>query len=203
MSKNNELMKDDQGVIRWVYELNMWKNPTIIMTVLKVFMLSALFPTLLVAGLELENGLTSALNAFVQVFLIVAGIMVGLLIIAYPMITIINGGKYCVVFEMDDKGVMHTQMQKQFKKNQIVSLVAVVAGLAAGNLQTAGAGLLSATKQSSYSQFSKVTKIKENRRRHVIHVNSGLNHNQIYVDDEAFEEVLEYIMNHSPKADVK
>ncbi len=203
MSTNNELMKDEQGIVRWVYELNMWKNPTIIITVLKVFMLSALFPTLLVAGLELENGLMSALNAFVQVFLIVAGIMLGLLVIAYPVIAIINGGKYCVVFEMDETGVLHTQLKKQFKKNQVIAMVAVVAGLTTGNLQTAGAGLLSATKQSSYSKFSKVTKIEANAKRHVIYVNAGLNHNQVYVDGEVFEEVLEYIINHSPKAEVK
>ena len=45
---NTEFHKGNDGVIRWIYELNMWKNPAIIITTLKVFFLASLAPGILV-----------------------------------------------------------------------------------------------------------------------------------------------------------
>mgnify|MGYP000845290531 CR=1 FL=1 len=36
------------GILRWAYEMNMWKNPTLVITIWKVLLLAALAPALLV-----------------------------------------------------------------------------------------------------------------------------------------------------------
>lgn len=195
------IVEGQDGIIRWSYGMSMWKNPTILITVWKVFMIGAMFPVLLVTFLTLfEDGLVEGFTMFFKMLVLMGGIMTGLVLIAYPIVAIMNGGSYQVVFELDSKGISHIQMEKQFKKNQVMAFITVLAGLASGNLQEAGAGLLAGTKQSSYSDFSKVQKIIANKNRHVIYVNESLQHNQVYVAKEDFDQVKAYIVAHCKKA---
>lgn len=190
------------GVIRWTYDMNMWKNPTILITVWKVLMLAALAPALLVSLLAIGDGVAEAIGLFAKVALYTAGIVTGLMVIAYPIVAIVNGGKYCVVFEMDSFGVKHIQMQKQFERSQVLSMLTVLAGAAGGNIQATGAGLLAGSKQSSYSKFAKVRSVVVHAKRNVIYVNENLEHNQVYASREDFEAVLEHILGKCKKAKV-
>ena len=190
------------GVMRWVYEMNMWKNPTLVITIWKVLLLAALAPALLVFFLNLGDGFGSALLAFIKIIGIVVGIVTGLMLLAYPLVAILNGGLYCVMFEMDDKSVKHTQMQKQFKKSQLLSMVVILAGVVAGNIQATAAGILAGSKQSSISCFEKVKSITVNEKRHVIYVNENLTKNQIYADTVDFAFISNAIISRCKKAKV-
>lgn len=189
------------GIYRWVYEMNLWTNPTIIITVIKVFSLATAVPILVVilSGL-FRGGLEEALEAFMVMApptILVVSILVGF---AYVIVTLINGGKYCVVFEMNKKGIKHIQMEKQFKKAQVLAAITV---LLSRSLTTSGAAILAGSKNASYSQFSKVKTIVAKKKRHVIYVNENLEHNQIYVSDEDFDGVLDYLKIHCINAKVK
>jgi hypothetical protein len=192
----------EDGVMRWVYEMNMWKNPTLVITIWKILLLAALAPAILVFFLNLGDGIGSALLAFVKIMVIVAGIVTVLMLLAYPLVALMNGGKYCVMFEMDDKSVKHIQMQKQFKKSQILAMIVSLAGMMSGNAQTAGAGLLAGSKQSTLSSFEKVKSITVNEKRHVIYVNENLTKNQVYVDTADFAFISNAIINRCNKAKV-
>lgn len=197
------ILKGSDDIYRWSYGMSMWKNPTILITVWKVFMIGAMFPVLLMTVLTLaEDGLVEGFTIFLKMLLLMGGIMTGLLIIAYPIVAIINGGSYQVVFELNEKGISHIQMQKQFKKNQVMAFISVLAGVAAGSPRVAGAGLLAGSKQSSYSEFTKVRKIVANSKRHVIYINESIQHNQVYVAKEDFNQVKDYIISHCDKATV-
>lgn len=198
-----ERVKDSLDIIRWTYEMNMWKNPTILKTTAKVLLIASLAPALLVAALELENGFLNAITMFMKVAIVVIGIVGVLLMFAYPLVAIMQGGKYCVVFEMDKMGVKHIQMQKQFKRNQVLAMITTMAGAATGNLQVAGAGLLAGSRKSSYTKFTKVKAIKVNKKNHVIYLNETANRNQIYADTEEFDRILEFILGQCPKAQVR
>ena len=190
------------GILRWVYEMNMWKNPTLVITIWKVLLLAALAPALLVFFLNLEDGIGSAFLAFVKIMSIVFGIVTGLLLLAYPLVAVMNGGIYSVIFEMDDKSVKHIQMQKQFKKSQVLAMIVSLAGVMTGNIQTTAAGMLAGSKQSSLSSFEKVKSITVNEKRHVIYVNEKLSHNQVYADSADFAFVKNTIVSHCKKAKV-
>ncbi len=192
----------EDGILRWVYEMNMWKNPTLVITIWKVLMLAALAPALLIFFLTLEDGIGSAFLAFFQIMGIVAGIVTVLMLLAYPLVAIMNGGKYCVMFEMDDTHVKHIQMPKQFQKSQVLALIVSLAGAMAGNMQAAGAGMLAGSKQSSVSRFEKVKSITVNEKRNVIYVNEKLSHNQVYADSADFAFVRDSIITHCKKAKV-
>lgn len=195
------LLAGGDGVIRWTYDMNMWKNPTLLITTAKVLLLAASVPVLLAVILALvESGIRESLHTLLVVSAYVFGIMLVLLAFAYPLIAILNGGKYCVVFEMDDEGVKHIQMEKQFSKSQVLSMLTVLAGMASGSPQTAGAGLLAGAKRSSYSSFSKVKTIVARPRRNVIFVNESLNRNQVYAAAADYTKILEHIVSRCPKA---
>jgi len=190
------------GILRWVYEMNMWKNPTLVITIWKVLLLAALAPALLVFFLDLGDGIGSAFLAFVKIMGIVFGIVTGLLLLAYSLVAVMNGGMYCVIFEMDDKSVKHIQMQKQFKKSQILSMIVSLAGLMTGDIQTTAAGILAGSKRSSLSSFEKVRSITVNEKRHVIYVNEKLSHNQVYADSADFAFISNTIISRCKKAKV-
>ena len=191
--------KSPDGVYRWVYEFNMLKNPVILLTVWKIF-------ALILAGMWVFFGLlnlrdmsfTEAFFGEAKALALPAAILLVLSLLAYAILAGIYGWKYCVLFEMDEEGVRHIQMEKQFKKAQAVGWLTFAAGLAAGKPGAAGAGLLSAAKNESATKFSAVKKMKVFPAMHTIKLDSPLNHNQIYAEGEDFDFVLEYISRRVP-----
>ena len=75
----------------------------------------------------------------------------------------------------------------------------ILAGLANGNLTSVGVGINTATKTSSYSEFASVRSVKPQRRYHLIKVNEPFCKNQIYLEDEDFDFVYNYIITRCPK----
>ncbi len=198
---SENILLGEDGVYRWTYGMRMWENPTILITVWKVLFIGGMFPVLLVSLLELfEQGFTQALSVFIPMFLGMIAFITVFSLIAYLIVAIVNGGYYQVVFELDDQGIHHIQMKKQFKKNQVIALLTILAGAASGSPQSAGAGLLAGSKQHSYSDFKKVKKIVAVPRRHVIYINESLEHNQVYVGEEDFDQVKAYIVGHCKDA---
>lgn len=177
------------GKYRWVYELPMMKNPVILITVYKVLLIGACFPFLIVLIL---SGFQDAFK-ILKVFFIVLLILFVTGLISYMILAALYGWHYCVIFEMDEKGILHTQQPKQFKKAQALGVTASLAGTAAGNPSAAGTGLLAATKNSQYSEFDKVKKVKCFPKLNLIKLDYPFSHNQIYAADDAFEFVAEYI----------
>ena len=183
------------GVYRWIYEYNMLRNPTILFTVWKVLGIAFCVPLIMMIcadffhdDLTLE-GLMNSLMMFggLYLFFLILGTF------AYLIVAARYGWKYMVLFEMDDEGITHIQMQKQFQKAEAVGWLTAMAGVVAGSAGTAGMGLLAATHDRLRTTFSLVKKMKVSRRWHVIKLNEVLNKNQIYAEDEDFDFILDYI----------
>ena len=198
MSEN--IKKGDDGIYRWVYEFDMLKNPIILLTVLKIFFL-VLAGMWVVFGLFRigNDGFIGAFAAQTKELLIPAVILFGLSIVAYIILACIYGWKYCVLFEMNETGIRHIQMEKQYKKAQAIGWLTAMAGAAAGKPGMAGTGLLAATKNEQATEFIKVKRMRSFRVFHTIKLDSLLNHNQIYAEPEDFDFVLEYISKRIPK----
>jgi hypothetical protein len=199
----SELFCGDDGVWRWTYELSLWRNPTVLITLIKVILLASLIPVLVTGAITLfESGPLESLRVIGIVLGYVLGIMLVLMILAYLAVALVFGGKYCVVFEMDAQGVKHIQMEKQFGKNQLLAMLTVITGAATGISQAAGAGLLAGSKRSSYSKFSRVKSIVLHPHRNVIYVNEILSRNQVYAPAEFYETIQQHILDRCPKAKV-
>ena len=188
------------GKYRWIYEYPMMKKPAILFTIWKVLAIAGLVPALItaVSGIAQEgiNALLTGLKIYAVTVLIT-----GLLsVIGYTIVAAVYGWKYVVVFEMNDEGILHAQQGKQFTKAQAMGMLIALAGENAGNPQITGAGLLSATRSSIMTTFSKVRKVKGNRRQDTIKVNEPFAKNQVYVRDEDYDFVWNYITARCDKA---
>ena len=184
------------GLYRWVYELNMFKSTAILGTLFKVLGIAIGVVWLLIC---IMNGFED----FGQFTLLMLGIFAGICVLsllAYLIVAAVNGGKYCVLFEMNETGLRHIQLPKQYKKAQVLSWIAMLAGAIAGNPTGTGAGLLAASRNSLVSEFPKVRSIKADPAHNIIRVNAPLSKNQVYVKDADFDFVLNFIRSHCPKA---
>ena len=192
MSEN--IKKCDDGTYRWVYEFNMLKNPMIFLTVLKIFFLVLVGMWLVFGLFRIGNdGFVGAFVAQTKELLIPAVILFGLSIVSYIILACIYGFKYCVLFEMNETGIRHIQMEKQYKKAQAIGWITAMIGAAAGKPGVMGTGLLAATKNEQATEFSKVKRMRALKVFHTIKLDGLLNHNQIYTDPEDYDFVLDYI----------
>lgn len=189
------MIKHQDGIYRWTYELNMYRNPTLLITTLKL--LSLLFGIVWLFVVLVSMGdpgfwwkgfltLTMVFSLLILAFLVI-GTM------AYYLNAFIQGGRYSVVFEMDEKGVKHKIRARQLKRAKVIAVLASLMGLLARKPAIISAGILAGSRASLYSTFASVKKITAVKARHVIYLDARLNHNQIYVDDEDFDEVYAFI----------
>lgn len=190
---------DADGKFHWYYELSLWKNPTVFITCWKVFFFIIVGIALLLFFILVgEDGFAQAAGLFTKFVGYGTGGMTVLLGVSYALYAAIQGGKYCVVFEMDNKSVTHTQLAKQFKKAQVAAALATLAGAARGSLSMVSTGLLAGSRSSMTTKFDTVDRVKVSRRRNVIHLHAAFAWNQIYVQPENLDAVLTHILAFVP-----
>lgn len=191
----------EDGKYRWVYKMNMLTNPSLFLSLFKVFFYIILvgfvvFGTIIYA----IHGNWAGLWDMAKSSLIALGVLTGLGLIGLLVLAIIYRGKYIVFFEMDEHGVKHIQVPEQFRKAQKIGEAAALGGMLGGSFTTAGAGMLMASKNAFVSEFTTVRRVKPHRRMNVIEVNELLEKNRVYVTDEDFDFVYDYIKSRCVKA---
>ena len=196
---DNRVRLFEDGKYRWVYEMSLFKNPTIFVLILKIFffIFLGIFALMTIIGAGDSDFWWDGFLGNLKIFGIIFGGMIVLTGISYLIYAAIMGGKYIVEFEMDENGINHKQIEKQAKKARGIGVATAVIGAAAGRPGTVGAGL-AATRTEMYSEFAKVRKVKAYPRRGLLKVNNVLNHNQVYTQPEDFEFVRGFIVSHCP-----
>ncbi len=193
------------GKYRWVYEFSMIRNPTILLTIWKIF--GGIILVMLVLSFFIELFQGNAADWFTSLLdpgiLIVPGIMLVLSLIGYFIVAAMYGWKYMVLFEMDEEKVVHQQMPKQFEKAEAMGWLTTFVGALAGSPTTMGSGLLAASRSTLSSTFEYVKKVKRNKALNVIYVIELLDHNQVYAKKEDFDFVWEFITKRCTKAKIK
>jgi hypothetical protein len=190
------------GKYRWVYEVPMLKNPTILFDVYKVLGISFgivwLFNVLLIScedGLNLRN-----LWSFTSGFLILMLVFLVIGYVAYFIVAWSYGWKYIVLFTLDEKEVVHQMMPRQMGKAKVLGALTALVGSVAGKPGVMGAGVLAASRSTSTSVLANVARLVPRRRLHLIKVNQLLNKNRVFVPDEDFDFVYNFLCQHCPKA---
>lgn len=196
------IKKGKRDSYQWGYEFSFWKNPTILVKIGKALTISLLFPVSLMFFISIGKGILEALRLSIAIFGYGIFTIAILLLITYPIAAMINGGKYYVLFKVDNNGINHIQLDKKYKKPQVSIFLNILIGLSGNNITSGGADFVAAIRQSLYTNFNKVKSVKISRSRNTIYLNEAIKHNQIYVENEDFDFVLNHILKNCPK-DIK
>lgn len=200
MELKERVTEYETGKYRWLYEVDMYRNPSIFLTVVKVVGICLCLPVGLILFLELKAGnslpsILTNMKPLLLAILAVAIITVG----TYWYVAHMYRGKYCAIYEMDGEGITVIQLQEQFEKQQVIARFATFAGALSGNIGLIVSGFLNMERNSVRSVFRNVYAVKGYRNRDLIKVNSPFLFNQIYVGKEDFNFVEGYIRSHCPK----
>ena len=191
----------EDGKYRWTYPLDMLKNPSILFVLLKIFGILLSIPLLIaLISAAANNDWQKIWDGFIKIWLIVMVVFFVIILISYLIVVWMNGGKYVVNFTMDEKRLIHEQVPVQYERARKVGILAALVGIFAKRPVAAGAGALAASRDSSVSVFDKVRRVKPRRGQNLIKVNQSLERNQVYVPDEDFDFVLDFIRKHCPNA---
>lgn len=191
----------EDGKYRWTYPLDMLKNPSILFVLLKIFGILLSIPLLIaLISAAANNDWQKIWDGFIKIWLIVMVVFFVIILISYLIVVWMNGGKYVVNFTMDEKRLIHEQVPVQYERARKVGILAALVGVFAKRPVAAGAGALAASRNTSVSVFDKVRRVKPRRGQNLIKVNQSLERNQVYVPDEDFDFVLDFIRKHCPNA---
>ena len=192
----------EDGPFYWTYSQSLWSNPTILYTVLKVMLIAVLLVTLFIGGLAVMDGSFDA----GEILLIGIGLALGfsvLSLLGYAVFAAISGGKYNMLFIMDDDCIMHAQMPKEASRGNKLMDVAGVVGILTGNPTLVGTSMAHHGRHTMTSTFANVKSITQDRAHDVIKIRAGVEFNQIYANPAQYDFVLSYIANRCPNVRVE
>ena len=193
--RSTSFQPDEDGKYRWVYELPMKHSFFLLWEVWRVFgiIFGAIGLFMVITAIVSHD----SLRAFISSLLVLFAVCVFLLFLSIPaywLVTKANNGKYTVLFEMDGHGVDHIQIKTE--KARALEILTMLGGRASRNPSVIGTGLIQAAGGSLYSSFADVKTIQAVPGRHLIRLNGRWKRNQIYADDEIFDEVYDFIKAH-------
>ena len=190
------------GKYRWVYEVSMLKNSSILFDVYMVLGICFGVVWLLILLLIcVEDGFT-----FKNIWNITSGFLILYLVflfigyIAYVIVAWSYGWKYVVLFTLDEKELVHQQMPRQMKKARVLGALTALVGAVAGKPGVMGSGVLAASRYTLTSELANVERLIPRRRLNLIKVNQLLFKNRVFVPDEDFDFVYDFLCQHCPKA---
>ena len=150
------------GKYRWAYEVNLYRNPTILIDLVKVivYIFLVMYVFFFIYGwidgwnrIRSLQDLWESLWGMAVPFFWMTLFLVAIAVISYYIGARGSGGVYTAQFEMDEKGVLHAQMAKEVKKQQVVNEIAAMAGIAADEPGMVASSILSSTFTAWKSDF--------------------------------------------------
>lgn len=186
------------GKYRWVYEVNMLTNYSILFDVWKVLGISMGILVLLFVVIAVFDGDwdVDMLIGMASTLGVVALVMLVLGLIGYFVYAAISGWKYAVLFIMDEKEVVHQQMPNTVKKGQLIGALTILAGFASGRPGAVGTGVLAQSRLSMTSTLAHVERLISCRKMNLIKVNERFEKNRVYVNTEDFDFVYDFLLTH-------
>ena len=189
----------EDGVYRWSYDMDLWRNLFMLKLVLKV--LAVLCAVLLFIMAAAAGGLRGITPPVLAGLMIVPACLFALTLLIYAACALFMRGTYRLRYEMDGNGVTLVWSDAAKRRNGALAAVAAAAGAAAGRgrkARRAGA-MLAAAEYAGVTAFSEVSRVKTCPECDVINLYEWLTMNQIYVNPEDYAFVRDYILARVPE----
>ena len=201
----------EDGVYRWSYVMDMWKNRYMIRLVWKIIVPLLGLPLLLIAAMVLKRAIPMMqegvpretlmfyLKSDLLALCVVAGLMAAILLLTeliYAGCALAMHGKWRISFEMDESAVALVRNQKTMNTMNAVGTVVGIIGLVAGkpgdSLRIGGS--LAAMNANGTSRFESARRVKQVRKYDVLDVREWFGMNQVYVPAEGYDYVRDFML---------
>ena len=189
----------EDGVFRWSYDMDMWRNGFMLRHVLKILAaVCALLCFTMQAAFGWDRMTPLSVATF---FLIPMGALSALTLLIYLISALAMRGNYHLRFEMDESAIALVQSSSTTQRNRALASIAVGVGILAGQRNKAyrvGA-TLGAANSVGTTAFSDVTRFKAHPGDDVIALREWFFMNQIYVPKEDYAFVRDFILARIPE----
>ncbi len=184
-----------EGKYAWVHEVNLFRSPSFLFLVYRIFFYIWLGISAFVIILSaFENSFVDSLKEVGPSMVYLLGFLILLITTAYLFYAFIIGGSYTVMFELDKHGISHTQLPRRFRRAKIIGGITAVAGMAMQDLTAEDAEEHSQQRQTLYTAFDKVNAVTEIRKNCTIKIRSEhIINNQIFTLPEDYDFVLDFV----------
>lgn len=190
----------------WDYRMHLFGDATMPKTIIKIFFFVVLSILFFVVLLEIIDGNIS-LDVFLELATVFGLIYLGLIVLTlvsyYIVFAMIHGGKYDIIYQMDDKGVSFITAKGSMNKAKKAAVFGALVGIAAGSLTAVGSNMIAGSRSSMYTKFASVTRVVvHKKKKKMILTESHVAKNHIYANEDDFEEIERYIVDRCKKAKV-
>ena len=191
----------EDGKYRWTHPLDLKKNPTILILVYKLFGIFFSIPLLyLVVRAAIEGDWARDWDNSIKIWLIVMAVFAVIVYLSYRIVVGLYGGKYIVHFTMDSGQLTYRQDAVQEERSRKFGLLVFLVGLVSEEPSTMGQGMYLASGSVHTAPLDKIRRIRPCRSQQLIKLSQGLFQNRVYVQDEDFDRILDFLRQHCPNA---
>ena len=135
--------------------------------------------------------------------LLVFAITILITIGCYYLVALIYGGYYVAIYKMNEKRIAQYQPSDQAQKNRAIGLFTAMAGIATGSAGTMAAGFILHGRTIVETNFDSIKSLTFVPSLGEIRVHSFLSWYTVYVSQEDYEFVKEYMRSRSTRARIK
>ena len=201
MKKKSIIDLCPDGKYRWVYKVNLFTNlihlKRLWTVAMRVVVCAWIFVMIVLVGTY--GFAVSGLLAVTVAILKGAAIALGAIALAYLIWAVSMKGRYCILYELDDRGIYCIRLAPQFTYERVcVYLDDYLSGTTGGEM------LFKAEREASKvvnSDFRAVSGIRASERRNIIKLGGPFARNRIFTEGADFALVIGTISgNSSPQA---
>ena len=195
-----KIYQDREGSYKWIYNIDLDRNPVILMTVLLV--IHVLYAFLLIFWIFLSVRFGFDLEMYAILF----GTYIAVLIISLLSVKYVNWrykGRYLMVYHMTEEFIRVAQIRDQGDMTRQLSFLRGLLGILANEPGTVISGMALSTMTDASSRYKSVYRINGERKNDVIHLTSLFLFNMVFVTPEYYEFVWKYIVSRCPKAKIR
>lgn len=192
----------EDGTYAWHAEIDLKKNPTIALIIVKMMAFIGLFLTAVVLFGLFREPSEFGLRRLTWVASIVGGVylfVLALSAVAYVVYAFSLGWRYAADYLMDETGVIFSPASHEGEVARNVALGTAVLAAMVGRYGLTAAGV-AAIDSDAASRFRSVWHVKGIRKHCVIKVSQPFLYNQVYVSPQDYDFVYGYICKRCPKA---
>lgn len=194
----NVIFLEEDGTYDWIYCLKMFQNLSMFKFVMKVILI--IYAIMIVSLLVITKGSGDILWLLGILALVFIAVIV-IVLFSFWLVDKMYKGRYMLIYEMNNKGVSFSQTSDQAQITRVITSTSAAVSAAGGNIGGVISGTGLAMKPNSYhADFSKVRSVKGKRSDNLIWVNTFLQYLMVYVPDEAYDFVWNYITQRCVKA---